>query len=280
LVSDWFRIGFGLVSDWWLKAGHDKKVAMNIVLFTDQERALGVQASDPRVEHVRHVLGLADGQWFDAGVINGDRGKAKFALESEGRIQIQFQSMQAVPELYPVDVVVGLSRPQTCRFLLRSLASLGVRSIEFVVTDSGQRSYASSQLWTSGEYLQIVTSAVSQAFETKLPAIRFDRTLSEAAKAWGGGSGVPTAKICLDNYEATTSLGLAIGGETMSACLFIGSERGWSDGERMLIREHGFVMSSLGRRVLRVETAAVAAVSAVLANTFWKTELGTVSSRD
>jgi 16S rRNA (uracil1498-N3)-methyltransferase len=127
-------------------------------------------------------------------------------------------------------VVVGFSRPPTSRYVLRALASLGVRSIEFVPTDTGERSYASSKLWSTGEYTQIVTLAVSQAFETRLPEVRLDRSL-DAALANRQGT-----RVCLDNYEATASLSehLVGGGET---CLVFGSERGWTTRERGVIRD-------------------------------------------
>ncbi|MFT7641301.1 MAG: 16S rRNA (uracil1498-N3)-methyltransferase [Pirellulaceae bacterium] len=252
---------------------------MNIILFTESELSQGIEPDDGRVAHVRQVLSIGDGQLFDAGVINGMRGKAKFGSETEGRLPIEFESTGPASDLYPVDVVVGISRPQTCRFVLRSLASLGVRSIEFVLTDSGERSYASSQLWTSGEYHEIVTAAVSQSFETKFPAVRFDRTLADAIATDHKYADPQRAKICLDNYEATTSLATTISRDETATCLLIGAERGWSDRERRLIREQGFVMACMGGRVLRVETAAVAAVSTLLANKFWHSESGTLSTR-
>jgi len=45
--------------------------------------------------------------------------------------------------------------------------------------------------------------------------------------------------------------------------LAVGSERGWSDKERDLLENAGFIRLSMGERALRTETACVAA--AVLA---------------
>ena len=47
--------------------------------------------------------------------------------------------------------------------------------------------------------------------------------------------------------------------------LAIGSERGWTEGEVDLLEERGFRMAGLGRRILKTETAAVAAVALLLA---------------
>ena len=43
----------------------------------------------------------------------------------------------------------------------------------------------------------------------------------------------------------------------------IGGERGWSKSERDSLREYEFVLTDLGPRVLRTETACIAAVSII-----------------
>ena len=43
--------------------------------------------------------------------------------------------------------------------------------------------------------------------------------------------------------------------------LAVGSERGWTAAERDVLRRDGFVLAGLGRRVLRTETAAIAALA-------------------
>jgi RsmE family RNA methyltransferase len=47
--------------------------------------------------------------------------------------------------------------------------------------------------------------------------------------------------------------------------LALGPERGWSASERDLLRAEGFQLVHLGERVLRVETACVAAIAVVKA---------------
>lgn len=251
---------------------------MNIVLFTETELDEGLPATDDRVQHVRNVLRRADGASFDAGVINGHRGKATLEKDRNGMVRVVFQPTGATSDLYAVDVVIGMSRPQTCRYVLRALSSMGVRSIEFVLTDTGEKSYVSSQLWVSGEYQTIVKAAVSQAFETKLPRVEYQRTLAEVL-AGKHDEGEPQLDLCLDNYEASTSLAASNCDSAAAIRLLIGSERGWSDPERQAIRDAGFCMAHLGRRVLRVETAAVAGVSTLLAQQFWIHEPGTHSTR-
>jgi RsmE family RNA methyltransferase len=70
-------------------------------------------------------------------------------------------------------------------------------------------------------------------------------------------------RIALDNYEAGRGLAGVV--PIPPVMIAIGPERGWSAGERDLLRGLGFEMRHLGSRVLRTETACVAAVAIVKA---------------
>ena len=52
--------------------------------------------------------------------------------------------------------------------------------------------------------------------------------------------------------------------DAKSVCVFIGPEGGFADEEIELAKSRGFVTVSMGPRILRTETAPVAAISAVL----------------
>jgi RsmE family RNA methyltransferase len=45
--------------------------------------------------------------------------------------------------------------------------------------------------------------------------------------------------------------------------LAIGPERGWAAGDRAALRAHGFTLVHLGPRVLRTETACIAALAVI-----------------
>jgi len=67
-------------------------------------------------------------------------------------------------------------------------------------------------------------------------------------------------RIGMDNYEALGKLEPCAVEESESIFLAVGAERGWSGDERNQLRENGFTLKHLGQRVLRVETAVVAAL--------------------
>jgi RsmE family RNA methyltransferase len=72
-------------------------------------------------------------------------------------------------------------------------------------------------------------------------------------------------RLALDHYESAGSLGAVRLTPESQVVLALGPERGWSAGDRTLLRTHGFGLVHLGPRVLRCETAVVAALTLVRA---------------
>ena len=231
---------------------------MNIILFEESELDEPFSCDDPRMVHLLEVLRRKPGEATDVGVVNGRRGKAVLRSVSDGLVGLEFSWNEEPSPLLPIDLIAGLSRPQTSRKILQEATSLGVRRIHFIATDRGERSYAMSKLWTTDEWQQCVRSGVEQAFSTRFPEVRFGLTLTGSVEAMGDVS----KRICLDNYEATQSVREAADNHS-ELVLAVGSERGWSAKERDQFRHHGFSLAHLGERPLRTETAAIAAISIV-----------------
>lgn len=198
---------------------------------------------------------------FDAGIINGPLGKATVTRIGETSLELSFIWKKTPPSLCPIEVLVGLPRPQTARDVLRDVTTLGVASINFVSTDRGERSYGEANLWRTDEWEKCVIRGAAQAFCTRLPAVTHGRSLAEAIAA------LPPigVRLALDNYEATAPLANLDPGGHSSAAVALGSERGWSARERTVLRDAGFTLVHLGTRVLRTETACIAAITLVKA---------------
>jgi RsmE family RNA methyltransferase len=228
---------------------------VNIVLFEPGELALPLPRSDRRAVHILTVLRRQVGDSFDAGVIDGPRGKATVVAVDESALTLAFEWGEAPPPLDPIGLVVGLPRPQTARKLLQEATALGVAAIDFVATERGERGYGGSRLWSTGEWRRHLIAGAEQAFTTRLPRVSHDQTLAEAL----AGLTADSCRLALDNYEAATPLSRASVAKPL--VLAIGPERGWSAAERDLLREQAFSLVHLGERVLRTETACVAALA-------------------
>ena len=227
---------------------------MNIVLFEATEVESPLPRADPRARHVLEVLRRRPGESFDTGLIDGPRGKATVeSIDGEG-LSLSFVWGEEPPSLEPLTLIVGLPRPQTARKVLEEATALGVQAMHFVTSERGEPGYGASRLWSSGEWRRHVIAGAAQAFSTRLPVVTWGARLADAIDRSGGGVGT---RLALDNYEASEAFGGA--GLAAPVLIAIGAERGWSEAERAVLRGAGFRFVHLGERVLRVETACVAA---------------------
>ncbi len=233
---------------------------MNLILFTSAETARPLPRGDPRAVHILDVLRRRAGDTFDAGLINGPRGRGTLIAIGPEALTLSFAWSTEPPPPDPLILIVGLPRPQTARDILRDATSLGVAAIHFVVTEKGEHSYAASALWTSGEWKRHLVTGAEQAFDTRLPEVTHGRLLIEAIAALPPDA----TRLVLDHYDASIPLSAQPLGAGAIALAF-GPERGWSNAERAAFRGAGFAFGHLGARVLRLETAVTAAVALIKA---------------
>jgi RsmE family RNA methyltransferase len=232
---------------------------VNIILFEPAETAQPLPLSDRRARHVREVLRFDAGDTFDAGLIDGPRGKATIReLDAEG-LRLDFVWGEEPPPLEPTTLVIGLPRPQTARKVLEEATALGVQAMHFVLAERGEPGYVRSKLWSTDEWRRHLIEGASQAFTTRLPLMTAGRSLRDVVDSLTASG----SRLALDNYEGAERLSEAV--SEAPVVLAMGPERGWSEAERRLLSEHGFQLVHLGERVLRVETACVSAVAIVRA---------------
>ena len=240
---------------------HEDVHFMNLILFEEQTDVLRLADADPRAQHIRKVLKMGVGDELYVGVIDGVRGKARITKSAPGFLEFEVFWEDEVPQLQPLILLVGLPRPQTARVILREGASLGFEKILFFGAEKGEPSYAQSKLWKDGESHELLKLGAAQAFNTRLPEVTHRDSLLQALQ---DELLAPSCRIALDLYEAGISL--AESPLRLPAILAIGAERGWSSTERDALRASGFTFAHLGDRVLRSETACLAAGAILLAN--------------
>ena len=240
---------------------------MNLLLLDSKVKAVSLAKDDPRAVHLRTVLGVQTGDEIDLAVKNGPRGKGRVSMLPDQRIGLSLRWADDHPcDLFPIHLMVGFARPQTCRKILEQASALGVERMTFFQAEKGEPSYAKSRLWKTKEWMERINQGVEQAFASFIPVCALQPDLAQAlgdAQKRGG------IKLALDNYEAAQPLtSEGIDGKS-SILLALGPERGWSAGERMLLRSKGFELRHLGDRVLRLETAVVASLGVLLSG-YWK----------
>jgi len=227
---------------------------LNIILLEKKQKVVCLDRQEKIAIHILSVLKAKKGDSIDVGVKNGSKGKAFIREISKNKLCLEIKwSKDKFRDLYPVILLVGLSRPQTCRKILEQASSMGVEKMHFFICEKSEPSYGKSRLWTTNEWEERIVNGVEQAFSTFIPECKlWDNLISCLDSLNPGGD-----RIALDNYESFKPLSYETSFNETNCHLAVGPERGWSGKERVNLREAGFTLLSLGPRVLRQETAVV-----------------------
>jgi RsmE family RNA methyltransferase len=246
---------------------------MNLILFeqneTDENLRINLKKTDNRAVHLIRILKAEAGTIFEAGIINGKRGKAIISDITDDKIKLTFVPENSPSGLHPVTLILGLSRPPTVRKVLKEATALGVCRFILCRTENGERSYLQSSGLKADKLRELFIEGAQQAFCTNLPDVEICDSLSKAVRL-AGRLEAADIKIALDNVEAGVSLTefwrarLINNVKTTGTVLAVGSERGWTDSERKILRINEFTFASLGERILRTETASIAGTAICL----------------
>ncbi|MDE0447669.1 MAG: RsmE family RNA methyltransferase [Spirochaetaceae bacterium] len=232
---------------------------MNVVLFDSDRRTQSMPASDPRARHLLEVLGCRPGMQFRAGVVNGESGLGTVVAVEPDRIRVAL-CWNAEPVAPPdITLIVGLPRPPSARKILYQGAALGCRAMHFVHTRLSDPNYARSKLWRDDEWRRHLLDGVQQSAATTMPEV----TCGMALRAALGRAAPGCTAVALDPETGARRLGAAC--VRVPLVLAVGPERGWSAEDRATLARHRFAFCTLGTRILRVETACVAAMAIVQA---------------
>lgn len=225
---------------------------MNLVLINQEESAQGIPVDDPRAIHLTQTVGMQVNKTFVVGIKNGLRGLATIK-EIDQRLIFTVEWEKEKQIKLPLELLVGLPRPQTAKKILYEAACLGVNKIIFFVSEKGDPGYLSSSLWKNNEWEDFLLRGAEQACSCLIPEIIHASSVEEAVfllnpQSW---------RVALDPYIAQEVLKTNTGKLSLGS-LAIGPERGWSDSERSVLKANGFNFYHLGDRILRVETACTA----------------------
>lgn len=230
---------------------------MNLVLFSPDEIAAPLPRGDARARHLLEVLRRTTGEEFDAGLVNGPRGKGRIDAVHDEALALSFTWGAPPPPVDTITLLIGLPRPQTARDILRDATTLGIAALHFVAAEKSEPSYAQSTLWRDGEWRRHVLAGAEQAFSTQIPDVTATHSLAAALALVAADA----TRLALDNYEAPRALQDCCSISSNPLVLALGPERGWGPRDRAQLRAAGFEFAHLGSRVLRLETAVIAALT-------------------
>lgn len=254
---------------------------MNICLFEQAEIDKILDSRDERAVHLNRVLHKKTGDTFSAGIIGGKAGTATItnAIEvknpktgkTEYSYEFKFEPLSDGKPLLPLIMIIGFPRPIQLKRLLRDIAGLGVLEVHLTGTELGEKSYMQSTLVERGAAYKMLLDGTVQAASTHVPELFLHSALSECIESLEKRYGKNAMRVTLDNVKKECSLQEWISKNKKPdiknpVIAAIGSERGWTDNERVELTQSGFAMCSMGERVLRTETAATVSASIILSS--------------
>ena len=154
----------------------------------------------------------------------------------------------------------GLCRSSRMDSVVQKATELGVAEIQPVLSEHGivrldtQRATKKAAHWRS-----VAISACEQSGRTLIPTVNAPRTLVNCLEDFRNSNDNSLSGIMCDP-DGTSTIGPAlIPGKNI--VLLTGPEGGFSPGEKAAAIEAGFIPVVLGPRILRTETAPIAALS-------------------
>ena len=206
-------------------------------------RVLRLQAGDPC------VLFNGDGHDYAACI----------TILSKREVRARVESARALDNESPlrITLVQGVARGEKMDWILQKATELGVHAFVPVSSErsevrlDGERADKRLAHWRS-----VVIAACEQSGRARIPSVVPSQALPLAVSSLTG-----TARFLLDPsaQQAITDVT-----EPGDACvLAVGPEGGWSPRDRAVLEGAGFSAVRLGPRVLRTETAGIAAIAAL-----------------
>lgn len=247
---------------------------MNICLFDEFEINKPLSVKDERAQHILKILHKKENDEFFAGIINKKSGTAKITKITEKEIFFTFEPSEADDPrpLFPLIMIIGFPRPIQLKRLLRDIAALGVCEVHLTGTELGEKSYMESNLSKKENVFEMLLDGTIQSGATKVPEIFIHKNLRECINIINERSLI-NRKFALDNKSPECSLNGALKKYITSEKAFadneyvtaaIGSERGWTDNERKILSDSGYILCGMGNRIMRTETAATVSASIIL----------------
>jgi 16S rRNA (uracil1498-N3)-methyltransferase len=211
--------------------------------------------------HLSRVLRLTVGD--ECVLFNGDGIDYAARIISMGKreLRVAVASGREVDNESPLAITLlqGVARGEKMDLILQKATELGVNAIAPLWSQRSEvkldEARAEKRL---AHWRGVVTSACEQCGRARVPGVASPVSLSVALGALPAGG----LRLILDP-EGELALGTLTVGDEARVVLAVGPEGGWSPADREQLRDAGFQGLKLGPRILRTETAGLAAIAAL-----------------
>jgi 16S rRNA (uracil1498-N3)-methyltransferase len=217
-----------------------------------------------QAEHLARVLRAQPGLEADV-VAGGHVFHAEVAAVTIEEVRFNLLAELKADPALPVTLVMSIYKFDRMEWAIEKATELGVAAIAPVIARRTEKHLGPAAEKRVERWRRIANEASQQARRSDVPLIHDPIALPQRAGAAAHGT-----RIVLAEQERTTTL-RALVEEAVAAAqnempvleIALGPEGGWAPGEEALFDANGWRAASLGPRILRAETAAIAALAVV-----------------
>lgn len=209
--------------------------------------------------HLGRVLRAQAGQLYE--LSDGTRVRLG-RIESVTRDRVEFALLEELPANRPsldVTLMLAVVKFDAFEWAVEKATELGVTTIVPLAAARSEKALLAAASKRAARWNKILLESSQQSRRVRVPALR---EVSEPESAFA--SCVEGMRIILSERADAPPMRTVLDGQRATkAMLVIGPEGGWTDAELEAARRSGFQGASLGRLILRTETAVIAALSAL-----------------
>jgi 16S rRNA (uracil1498-N3)-methyltransferase len=219
-----------------------------------------IRITGPLLRHLRQSLRLQTGEQLTVTDDRGTRYRAEISEITSGALIGRILDTIPAPPKTARSIVLAQSllKGEKMDWVIQKATELGVdRIVPILAAHSVVRPRTDRIEHQLSRWQRIAHEAAQQSERWSVPIIDEPATVSQLLSA----SKKASSKILLaerSDGASLTSLPLHGNGDMW---LLIGPEGGWDEVELREMRQEGFLAVTLGPRILRAETAAIAALS-------------------
>ncbi|MES2391676.1 MAG: RsmE family RNA methyltransferase [Acidobacteriota bacterium] len=205
--------------------------------------------------HLARVLRAQPGQIFDV-VANGFLRRAEVVSVGEREVVFTLHEELEMDAALPVHLLMAVFKFDHLEWGLEKATELGVARVTPVIARRTEKHLALAAVKRVERWRKIAREAAQQSRRSDVPVVDDPVVLKLAL-----GPVEAATKLLLAETEQENSLRAALEAGADNVALAIGPEGGWASEEMKLFADAGWKPVTLGPRILRAETAAIAGLA-------------------
>ena len=214
---------------------------------------------ETQAAHLARVLRAQVGQEFD--IVAGGRVR-RGVVQSIHENAVEFSLHEEVTAATPLPFIVGMSiiRFERLEWAIEKLTELGVERVVPIAAQRSEKHLTQAAAKRVERWRKIARESAQQSRRVNAPEIGEPIRLMQWLEEKQDG-----VRLLLSEHEHDRGLRESVGTGLPSKTIYaaIGPEGGWTEVELASFEKHGWQPVSLGPRILRAETAAIAVASVI-----------------